>query len=98
VTGFGTSLPPDTAFGRDRVAITGTTWQEVEGIPPYDVNPDQHYTRTMSIVPPHFLTLTRTCPAGGGQTMFRFTMNAAGFSLFHDEQGTTFEFVYTGPK
>jgi hypothetical protein len=93
-TGYTETTLPEIEMGRVRVEIAGSTWQEAEGIPPYDVNPDQHRTYTLA-VQGTALTLTRTCPSAGEPNTSGYTADAASLTIFFVDQGTTFETVFT---
>jgi hypothetical protein len=82
-------------FGRARIEIAGSVWQEVSGFPPPDtVNPDKRSTGTLSLSGTK-LTLQRTCPSAGSSESGEFTAASDHFTLFVVDHGTTFAAVFT---
>jgi hypothetical protein len=93
-TGYVKNALPAIEIGRWRVKIAGGTWQEVEGILPYDENPDRHSNSTVS-AQGTMLTLTPVCPSAGEPNVWPYTADATGLTLFIVDSGVTFETVLT---
>jgi hypothetical protein len=93
-TGYMATTLSAIEMGRLKVEITGSTWQQSEGILPYDVNPDQHSTYTSSTQGTK-LTLTRTCPSAGQPETLGYTASADTLIMLVVDHGTTFESVLT---
>jgi hypothetical protein len=84
VFGLPTSLGGD--VGSVKVVIAGNSWQEVDGVPPdeVDVNPMEHATESFSTSGTS-LILTGTCPPGSESTRagtFAFSADATGFKMY----------------
>ena len=79
-------------MGNAKVVISGSSWQEVDGWPPDDVNPDKHITATFS-TSGTTLTLNRTCPSAS-QEIVGFTADAQGFWLHGKDGGVPFVVIF----
>jgi hypothetical protein len=93
-TVYAMSSMPATEVGRAKVEISGNTWQSVMAILPYDINPGEHTTSTIS-VQGNYLTLTRTCPSVGQPERAAYTADDGSLTLFFVDQGITAETVFT---
>jgi hypothetical protein len=92
---YETASGPTDALGRTQVEIAGTTWQEVDGEPtPSTVNPDRHFTNTLSITGTT-LDLAQTCPSGGDTTSAEFTADATSVTVYIVDTGVTVGTVFT---
>lgn len=92
---YDTASGPTDALGRTEVEVAGTTWQEVDGDPtPSTVNPDRHFTNTLSITDTT-LDLTQTCPSGGGTTSSDFSADATAVTVYITDAGLTIGTVFT---
>jgi hypothetical protein len=92
-TGYSKTALPAVEIGRTRIEISGSTWQEADGIQPYDVNPARHSTSTISVQDTS-LTLTRTCPSAAEPETAEYSADDKTLTLFVLDRGTTFETVF----